>query len=66
MLDFDRYLMRYGESWILQIVEDMERHRGLRAAARNQTLEDRWNMLMNEATPPQNMQDTSSPNGVAA
>ena len=45
MLDFDHYLCRHGEIWILHIVEEIERHQGLRHNS-EASLEERWNALM--------------------
>ncbi len=45
MLDFHKYLMRHGESWIQEIVEGIEQSEGIRVAA-NKTLEERWEAVM--------------------
>jgi hypothetical protein len=47
MLDYNKYLMRHGEGWILQVVEDTERYFRVRVSA-GASLEDRWNALMND------------------
>jgi len=48
MLDFDIYLMRYGEGMILDMVEGAERHRGLPSVV-GLPLEERWDIVMNDA-----------------
>ncbi len=47
MLDFHKYLMRHGEGWILDIVEDAERVHGLHLTDRL-TIEERWDFVMND------------------
>lgn len=44
MPDFEKYLMRHGESWIQSIVEQIERMEGIRHNY-PMTLEERWNAL---------------------
>lgn len=46
MLDFNKYLMRHGESWIQDVIEQQEKFKGLRASS-NVTLEERWDFIMN-------------------
>jgi len=45
MLDFSKYMMRYGEHGVQAIVEDIEKHQGIRYSA-VVSLEDRWNKVM--------------------
>lgn len=45
MPDFHQLLMRHGECWLQDIVEQIERNEGMRTkSAAN--LEERWNALM--------------------
>jgi hypothetical protein len=44
MLNFDTYVSRHGESWVLFIVEEIERVDGIRYRG-SVALEDRWNVL---------------------
>ena len=48
MLDFHKYLMRHGESWIQEIVEKIERSEGIRHEA-PLSLQDRWDIVMQPA-----------------
>ena len=48
MLDFDKYLMRYGEFGVQAIVERIERNEDIRLRS-IMPLEDRWNALMQNA-----------------
>ncbi len=45
MPDFDRFLMRHSEGWMQDIIEQIERSTGVRAAA-GASLEDRWHAIM--------------------
>ncbi len=45
MLDFTKYMMRYGEHGVQAIVEDIEQHQGIKYTAAA-SLEDRWNTVM--------------------
>ena len=47
MLDFHKYLMRYGEFGVQSIIEQIERAEGIRRTS-VMTLEDRWNALMQD------------------
>ncbi len=47
MLDFHKYLMRHGESWIQDIVEKIERNEGIRHNS-PVSLETRWNSVMQD------------------
>jgi hypothetical protein len=49
MLDFHKYLMRYGEFGVQAIIERIERNEGIRHTA-PVLLEDRWNALMGKTT----------------
>ncbi len=49
MLDFHKYLMRYGEFGVQAIIERIERNEGIRFSAQA-TLEDRWTALMRESS----------------
>ncbi len=45
MLDFNQYLMRHGESWVQDIVEEIERVEGSHPDA-EASLEARWDAVM--------------------
>ena len=45
MPDFNQYLMRHGESWVQEIVEQIERVEGSRPDA-EASLEARWDAVM--------------------
>lgn len=45
MIDFDKYLMKYGEYGVQDIIERLERAEGVKSKL-GTTLEDRWNFLM--------------------
>jgi hypothetical protein len=47
MLDYQKYVMRHGESWIQDIVEKIELHQGIRCNA-VKTLEERWARAMQD------------------
>ena len=47
MLDFHKYLMRYGEHSVQAIVENIERNEGIRHES-PVSLETRWNRVMKE------------------
>ncbi len=47
MLDFNTYLMRHGESWVQDIIEQIERSEDIRPHA-EQSLEQRWETLMQD------------------
>jgi hypothetical protein len=44
MPNFNSYLARHGEGWVLFIVEQIERSEGVNRRAAT-SLEDRWNTL---------------------
>lgn len=44
MPDYNKYMMRHGEYWVQDIVEQIERVEGVRHQ-RIMTLEERWNAL---------------------
>ena len=44
MLDFQLYMMRYGEFGVQALIERLERYEGIRASG--EPLEERWNALM--------------------
>ncbi|MDE1900956.1 MAG: hypothetical protein KGI37_04835 [Alphaproteobacteria bacterium] len=46
MPDYNKYLMTHGESWILYIVEQIERVDGI-VVDGVVSLEDRWNAVSN-------------------
>ncbi len=46
MLDFTKYLMRYGEHGVQAILENIERNEKLPRFSTD-TLETRWNRVMN-------------------
>jgi len=45
MLDFNKYVTRYGEFGVQDIVERLERAEGIKSKI-DASLEDRWNYLM--------------------
>ncbi len=50
MLDFNKYLMRYGEFGVQAIIEQIERVDGIRRTT-VMSLEERWEVLMRETSP---------------
>jgi len=51
MIDFNKYLMRHGESWIQDIIERIERSEDIRPQA-GQSLEQRWATVMQDMHAP--------------
>jgi hypothetical protein len=49
MPDFETYLMRHGEFWILDIVERIEHNEGILVLL-GASLEERWKALQGAAT----------------
>ena len=47
MLDFHKYLMRYGEHGVQAILENIERNEGVRHE-NPVSLESRWNKIMSK------------------
>jgi hypothetical protein len=47
MLDYQKYLMRYGEHGVQAIVENIERNEGIRHKS-PLSLEIRWNKVMKD------------------
>lgn len=45
VLDFNKYMMRYGEFGVQDIIERLERAEGIHSSI-DTSLEDRWNYLM--------------------
>ena len=45
MLDFNKYTALYGEFGVQALIERLERYEGIRANL-DTSLEDRWNILM--------------------
>jgi hypothetical protein len=54
MLDFDKYVGRYGEFGVQAIIERIERNDGIKAKC-GTTLEERWIALMQADQPQQRM-----------
>jgi hypothetical protein len=50
MLNFDTYLLRHGEAWVLDIIERLERYEHIRPLP-TMTLEQRWDVLMTKPSP---------------
>jgi len=57
MLDFNTYLMRYGEFGVQALVENIERSEGIRYQS-PVSLENRWNRIMRD--------DQAEPSSLAA
>ena len=55
MIDFHKYLMRHGECWISEILNGVERQRGIRFDT-SVSLEERWDFIMNDIQPAQSQQ----------
>lgn len=47
MFNYDTYVMRHGEGFILQLVEGAERYKGI-PSQEWLSLEDRWNIVIND------------------
>ena len=45
MLDFDKYIARYGEFGVQALIERLERYEGIHANVET-SLEERWKVLM--------------------
>lgn len=47
MPNFDTYIMRHSESWVQEIIEQIERAQGIHPADAK-SLEQRWTFLMTQ------------------
>lgn len=56
MLNYDKFVSKYGESSVQALIERLERYEGV-AAATGLSLEERWNHLMQKElkTPQHNL-----------
>ena len=50
MLDYQKYLMRFGEYGVQSLIEQIERVERVRSLE-GQSLEERWNTLMQSSIP---------------
>jgi hypothetical protein len=56
MLNFEVFVSRHGECGVQSLIEIMERREGIRANAEAPlSLEDRWNAVMQLASPQQRL-----------